>query len=77
MVPGIHEKKRMRRVADLPGDEVSSVLVTTIRSTPAVNIACSTVSIFSESRAERSWLVDVTPRAVRTASAPAKATVRA
>jgi hypothetical protein len=77
MVPGIREKKRMRGVADLPGDEVSSVLVTTIRSTPTVNISCSTVSIFSESKAERSRLVDVTPRAVRTASTPTRATVKA
>jgi hypothetical protein len=43
MVPGIHEKKRMRRVADAPGDEVSSVLVTTIRSTPAVR-HCKTIT---------------------------------
>jgi hypothetical protein len=77
MVPGIQEKKRMSRLAGFPGDAVRSVLITRIRSTPAANIACSTVSIFSESAAERSRLVDVTPRAVRTASAPAKAAVRA
>jgi hypothetical protein len=76
MVPGIQEKKRMRRLAGFPGDEVRSELITTIRSTAAANIACSTVSIFSESEAARSRLVDVTPRAVRTASAPAKAAVR-
>jgi hypothetical protein len=77
MLPGIHEKKRMSRLAGLPGNDVRRVLITTIRSTPAPDIACSTVSMFAESRAERSWLVAVTPSAVRTASAPARAVVRA
>src|SRR5690349_12760437 len=44
-----------------------------IRSTPAANIACSTVSMFAESKAGRSRLVDVTPTALRTASAPENA----
>jgi hypothetical protein len=35
------------------------------------------VAMFAESKAERSELVEVTPRAVSTASAPAKALVRA
>ncbi|MCE3273012.1 MAG: transporter related [Ramlibacter sp.] len=77
MVPGNREKKRMRRLAGLPGSEVSRVLTITIRSTPASAIACSTVSMFAESDAERSWLVGVTPSAVSTASAPAKAAARA
>jgi hypothetical protein len=41
-VPGIREKKRIGRQAGFPGNDVRSVLITTIRSTPASNIACST-----------------------------------
>jgi hypothetical protein len=77
MVPGIHEKNRMGSLAGLPGNGVRRVLITTIRSTPASDSACSTVSMFAESKAEGSWLVAVTPSAVRTASAPAKAAVSA
>ncbi len=40
MVPGMHENKRMTRLADLPSDEVRSVLITTIRSTPAAIDSC-------------------------------------
>jgi hypothetical protein len=67
----------MRKLAGWPGNEVRRVLITTMRSTPTSDIACSTVSMFAESEAERSWLVAVTPSAVRTASAPARAAFRA
>jgi hypothetical protein len=77
VVPGIHEKKRNARLAGLPGMGASSVLITTIRSTPAANIDSSIVAMFAESKAERSELVDVSPRAVSTASAPVNASVRA
>ena len=77
VVPGIHEKKRNARLAGLPGMDASSVLITTIRSTPAADIDSSIVAMFAESKAERSELVDVSPRAVSTASAPVNASVRA
>jgi hypothetical protein len=53
------------------------VLITTIRPTPAANIDSSIAAMFAESKAERSELVDVSPRAVSTASAPVNASVRA
>jgi len=77
VVPGIHMKKRMIRLAGCPGSEVSNVLIMTMRSTPAANIDSSTAAMFVESKAERSWVVAVTPIAVRTASAPANASMRA
>jgi hypothetical protein len=76
-VPGIHEKKRMARLAGFPGREVSNVLITTMRSTPAAFIASSTVGMFTESSAEEPKLVDVNPVAVNTASAPENASVSA
>jgi hypothetical protein len=48
-----------------------------IRSTPAANIAVSTSAAFSDSMADLSALVRVTPRAASTTSAPEKAFVRA
>jgi len=47
------------------------------RLTRAANIDCSTETVFLESRAERSKLVDVSPRAVSTASAPENASLSA
>jgi hypothetical protein len=76
-VPGIHEKKRITRLAGFPGGEAISVLIIMMRSTPAADIDSSTVAMFAESRAERSQLVDLTPRAVSTAPAPENASVRA
>src|SRR5690348_8955039 len=64
---GIHENRRMARLAGVPGAEASSVLITMMRSTPAATIDASTVAMFAESSAERSSLVDVSPRAVSTA----------
>lgn len=77
IAPGTHEKKRNIRLAGLPGSDASSVLITTIRSTPAANIDSSTAFMFAESKAERSALVEVSPMAVSTASAPANASVSA
>jgi hypothetical protein len=37
-LPGIHEKKRMARLAGFPGSEARNVLTTMIRSTPTANI---------------------------------------
>lgn len=51
----------------------SNVLIITMRSAPATNIASSTAAIFADSKAESSWVVAVTPSAVITASAPANA----
>jgi hypothetical protein len=48
-----------------------------MRSMPAANIDSSIAAMFAESKAERSELVDVTPRAVITASAPVNASLRA
>jgi hypothetical protein len=66
----------MARFAGFPGGEASIVLITMIRSTPAANIDSSTVVMFAESTAERSWLVDVSPRTASTAAAPENASVR-
>jgi len=77
ILPGILEKKRMAQLAGFPGREASSVLIIMRRSTPAASIDASTVAAFLESRAERSKLADVTPRAVSTASAAENACVRA
>src|SRR5258705_6049794 len=77
IVPGIHMKKRMARLAACPGCEVSSVLMTTMRSKHAANIDSSTAAMFAESKAERSGVVAVTPRAVSTAPEPENASVRA
>src|SRR5882762_4867061 len=77
IVPGINEKNRMAQLAGFPGGEASIVLITMMRSTPALNIDSSTVAMFAESSAEQSWLVDVSPRAASTAPAPEKASVRA
>jgi hypothetical protein len=35
ILPGIHEKKRKGQHVGIPGNEVSSVLIITMRSTPA------------------------------------------
>lgn len=75
--PGSHEKKRSAPLAGFPGSDARSVLMMTIRSTPALVIAASTVAMFVERRADGSPLVDVTPIAVRTASAPESASTRA
>jgi hypothetical protein len=77
IVPGMHMKKRMARLAGCPGCEVSSVLMTMMRSTLAPNIDSSTAAMFAESKAGRSCVVAVTPRAVSTASAPENASARA
>ena len=77
IVPGIQEKKRMARLAGCPGSEVSNVLIMRIRSTPAVNIDSSIATMFADSSAEISLVAAVTPSAVRTASAPEKASTRA
>jgi hypothetical protein len=69
----MHEKKRIAKLLGLPGAEFRSVLVTTMRSVPEASIARSTASTFWESKADGAWLVGVTPSAVRTASAPEKA----
>jgi hypothetical protein len=76
-VPGIHEKKRITRLAGFPGEEASSVLITIMRSTPADDIDSSTVAMLAESRADRSQLVDLTPMAVSTTPAPENASARA
>ena len=76
-LPGIHEKKRIRRLAGIPGNEQSSVLIMMMRSTPAASIDSLTVAIFAESSAERSRVVAVTPRAVSTVSVPRNALVSA
>ncbi len=76
-LPGIWEKKRMRRLAGLPGNEQSSVLIMMMRSTPAASMDSLTVAMFEESRVERSRVVVVTPRAVSTASVPENASVSA
>jgi len=76
-VLGNHEKKRMARLAALPGAETRSVLITKIRSQPAAVIEASTVGMLAESRAERSLLADVTPIAAMTVSASENASVRA
>jgi hypothetical protein len=75
MRPGIEQKNRRARVAGSPGSDASSVLMITMRSTPASRIARSTERRFSASKADRSRLVAVTPSAVTTASAPANAAV--
>ena len=77
MLPGIHEKKRISRLVGVPGNEVSSVLITMMRSTPAAIMDSFTVAMFAESSAERSRVAAVTPRAVSTASVPENASVRA
>ncbi len=77
MLPGIHEKKRMSRLAGIPGNEESSVLIMMMRSTPAAVIDSLTVAMFVERSALRSCVVAVTPRAVSTASVPENAFARA
>lgn len=77
MLPGIHEKKRISRLAGCPGNEFKSVLIMIMRSTPAVIIDSFTVAIFAESSARRLFVVAVTPRAVSTAFVPENASVRA
>ena len=62
-LPGMNGKKRIAKLLGLPCAELRIVLVTTIRSVPAASIACSTVSIFREGKADGSWLAGVTPRA--------------
>jgi len=76
ILPGTREKKRMARLAGFPGGETTKVLMM-MRSTLAASMAASTSAKFSDSIAERSLLVGVTPRAVSTTSAPEKAFVRA
>ena len=51
IVPGIHMKKRMARLAGCPGCHVSSVLMTMMGSTPAANMAFSTAAMLAESSA--------------------------
>lgn len=77
MLPDIHEKKRISRLVGVPGNEVSSVLITMMRSTPAAIMDSFTVAMFAESSAERSRVAAVTPRAVSSASVPENASVRA
>jgi len=74
---GIHEKKRISRLAGIPGNEVSSVLIIMMRSTPAAIMDSLTVAMFAESNAGRSCVVAVTPRVVSTTSVRENASVRA
>jgi hypothetical protein len=77
MLPGIHEKKRKSRLAGIPGDEASSVLIIKIRSTFAATMDSLTVAMLAKSNAAQSNVVAVTPKAVCTASAPENASARA
>jgi hypothetical protein len=76
ILPGSNEKNLIVRLAGLPGFAARSVLMMTMRSTCEASIVSSTVAMFADSSAERSWLVDVTPSAVSTASAPENAFLR-
>jgi hypothetical protein len=53
-VPGIKEKKRMRRLAACPGGEVSRKFIRIVRSTSAEFIALSSADMFAESSADDS-----------------------